>query len=51
MLETGVKISVYGAALDLVGMTPDDLMDAVEDLVGFSFLITAGLKSDLALTF
>lgn len=50
-LETGVKISVYGADLDLVGMTPDELIDAVEDLVGPSFLITAGLKSDLVLTF
>jgi len=50
-LEAGVKISVYGAALDLVGMTPDNLIDTVEDLVGPSFLITAGLKSDLVLTF
>ena len=50
-LEAGAKISVCGAALELVGMTPDDLIEAVEDLVGPSFPITAGLKSDLVLTF
>jgi hypothetical protein len=32
-------------------MTPDDLIVAVEDLVSPSFLIAAGLKSDLVLTF
>jgi predicted peroxiredoxin len=50
-LEAGVKLSVCGAALELVGMTPDDLIEAVEDLVGPSFPITEGLKSDLVLTF
>ena len=49
--EAGVTISVCGAALELVGMTPDDLIEAVEDLVGPSFPITEGLKSDLVLTF
>jgi predicted peroxiredoxin len=50
-LAAGVRISVCGAALELVGMTPDDLIEAVEDLVGPSFPITEGLKSDLVLTF
>lgn len=50
-LEAGVKISVCGAALELVSMTPDDLIEVVEDLVGPSFPITEGLKSDLVLTF
>lgn len=50
-LTAGVKLSVCGAALELVGMTPDDLIEAVEDLVGPSFPITEGLKSDLVLTF
>ena len=50
-IEAGVTICVCGAALELVGMTPDDLIEAVEDLVGPSFPITEGLKSDLVLTF
>ena len=50
-LAAGVKLSVCGAALELVGMTPDELIEAVEDLVGPSYVITEGLKADLVLTF
>jgi predicted peroxiredoxin len=50
-LKAGVKFQVCGAALDLNGMTPDDLIEDVEDLVGPSFLITRGLEVDLVLNF
>jgi predicted peroxiredoxin len=50
-LEAGVKFQVCGAALELNNMTPDDLIEEVEDLVGPSFLITQGLKADLVLSF
>lgn len=39
------------ATLQLCDMTPDDLIDEVENLVGPLFLITQGLASDLVLTF
>ncbi len=50
-LDAGVKFSVCGAALELNDMTPEDLIEAVEDLVGPSFLITKGLEVDLVLSF
>jgi predicted peroxiredoxin len=50
-LELGVKFYVCDAALQLCDMTPEDLIEDVEDLVGPSFLIKQGLKSDLVLTF
>lgn len=50
-LRAGVKFYVCGAALELNDMTPDDLIDEAEDLVGPSFLITAGLEADLVLSF
>jgi predicted peroxiredoxin len=50
-LEAGVEFQVCGAALELNGMTPDDLIEEVEDLVGPSFLITRGLEVDLVLNF
>ncbi len=37
--------------LELNGMTPEDLIESVEDLVGPSFLITRGLEVDLLLSF
>jgi predicted peroxiredoxin len=50
-LEAGVKFSVCGAALELNEMTPEDLIEEIEDLVGPSFLITKGLEVDLVLSF
>ena len=50
-LKAGVQFYVCGAALELNGMTPDELIRDVEDLVGPSFLITKGLEADLVLSF
>lgn len=50
-LAAGVTFYVCDAALQLCGMTPDDLIEEVENLVGPSFLITQGLASDLVLSF
>jgi predicted peroxiredoxin len=50
-LEAGVRFQVCAAALKLNDMTPEDLIEEVEDLVGPSFLITRGLEADLVLNF
>jgi len=50
-LELGVKFYVCDTALALCNMTPEDLIEEVEDLVGPSFLVKEGLKSDLVLSF
>ncbi len=50
-LGLGVKFYVCDAALQLCSMKPEDLIDEIEDLVGPSFLIKQGLKSDLVLSF
>ena len=50
-LALGVKFYVCDAALQLCNMTPEDLIDEVEDLVGPSFVIKQGLRSDLVLSF
>ena len=50
-LELGVKFYVCDAALLLCDMTPEDLIEEIDDLVGPSFLIKQGLKSDLVLSF
>jgi predicted peroxiredoxin len=50
-LKVGVKFYVCAAALELNDMTPDDLVEAGENLVGPSFLIGQGLEADLVLTF
>ncbi len=50
-LAAGVTFYVCDAALQLCDMTPDDLIDEIENLVGPSFLITQGLASDLVLSF
>ncbi len=50
-LEAGVNFFVCDAALKLNGMTPEDLIEEIEDLVGPSFLITKGLEMDLVLSF
>ena len=50
-ISLGVKFYVCDAALQLCSMTPEDLIEEIEELVGPSFLIKQGLKSDLVLTF
>lgn len=50
-LETGVSFYVCDTALQLCDMAPEDLIEEAEDLVGPSFLIKEGLKSDLVLSF
>jgi predicted peroxiredoxin len=50
-LGLGVKFYVCDTALSLCDMTPEDLIEEVDDLVGPSFMIKEGLKSDLVLSF
>lgn len=50
-LSAGVNIYVCDAALQLCDMTPEDLIDEVENLVGPAFVITQGLDADLVLNF
>lgn len=50
-LGLGVKFYVCDAALQLCDMVPEDLIEEVEQLVGPSFLVKQGLKSDLVLSF
>ncbi len=50
-LALGVKFYVCDTALALCDMTPEDLIEEVDDLVGPSFLIKEGMKSDLVLSF
>ena len=50
-LRAGVECHVCDAALQMCNMTPDDLIEEIENLVGPSFLITRGLEADLVLSF
>jgi predicted peroxiredoxin len=50
-LKAGVQLFVCDAALQLCAMTPEDLIEDVDNLVGPAFLITTGLASDLVLSF
>ena len=50
-LAAGAQFYVCDAALQLCDMVPADLIEEVETLVGPSFPITEGLRSDLVLTF
>lgn len=50
-LAVGVRFLVCDAALALCDMSPDDLIEEVENLVGPAFLISQGLASDLVLSF
>lgn len=50
-LDLGVKFYACDAAMRLCDITADDLIEEVDMIVGPSFVITAGLKSDLSLTF
>ncbi|RPI86026.1 MAG: sulfur reduction protein DsrE [Chloroflexi bacterium] len=48
-LGSGVVLHACDAALKMNDMTPDDLIDEVDSLVGPNFLITRGLDADLVL--
>jgi len=50
-LKSGVEFFVCDAALQACEMTPDDLIDEVENLVGPAFLINKGIEADLVLNF
>jgi len=50
-LGLGIRFYVCDAALKLCDMTPEDLINEIEDLVGPAFLIKEGLASDLVLSF
>jgi predicted peroxiredoxin len=50
-LELGVKFYICDTALSLCDMTPEDLIEEVDDLVGPSFLIKLGMQADLVLSF
>lgn len=50
-LRLGVQFHPCDAALRMNDMTPDDLIEEVDDLVGPNYLITRGLDADLVLTF
>lgn len=50
-LQAGVVFNVCDAALKMNDMSPGDLIDEVDSLVGPSFLITGGLEANLVLNF
>jgi predicted peroxiredoxin len=50
-LNAGVTFYVCAASLELNDMSPDDLIEDVDNLVGSTFLITQGLDADLVLNF
>lgn len=50
-LQAGVEFHVCDAALKMVDMSPDDLIEEVDSLVGPNYLIKAGLEADLVLNF
>lgn len=50
-LRAGVEFDICDAALQMCDLTPDDLIEEVENLVGPSFLIAQGLEADLVLSF
>jgi predicted peroxiredoxin len=50
-LEAGVEFHVCDAALKMSDMSPDELIEDIDNLVGPSFLISKGLEADLVLNF
>lgn len=47
----GVRLVVCAPSLELNGMTENDLIDAVDNLVGTAYLIRQQLESGLVLNF
>ena len=50
-LEYGVEFYVCDASLKMTDMSPDELIEEVDNLVGPNFLITKGIEADLVLNF
>ena len=50
-LEYGVEFYVCDASLKMTDMSPDELMEEIDNLVGPNFLITKGIEADLVLNF
>jgi predicted peroxiredoxin len=50
-LNADVKFFVCSASLELNDMSPDDLIEEVDNLVGSVFLTEKGLESDMVLSF
>lgn len=49
--EAGVEIYVCSAALGLHGMTPDDLIDECDGVVGAAYMVEAGLEASFVLSY
>ncbi len=49
--EYGVKIYVCSPTLERYGLTREDFIDEVDDIVGGMWAVTEALDSDLTLTF
>ncbi len=49
--EAGVVLHVCSAALQLHDMTPDDLIEECDDVVGAAYMIDAALNSHMVLTY
>jgi len=50
-LQAGVEFHVCDAALKMNDMSPDELIEEIDNLVGPNFLITKGIEVDLVLNF
>jgi predicted peroxiredoxin len=50
-VKAGATLHACDAALKMNAMSPDELIDEVDSLVGPNFLITCGLDADLVLNF
>lgn len=49
--EAGVEIYVCSAALALHGMTPDDLIDECDGVVGAAYMVEQGLEASMVLNY
>lgn len=49
--EFGVKVFVCSPTLERYGLTRDDFVDEVDDIVGGMYAVTEALESDLVFTF
>ena len=49
--EAGVEMKVCSAALQLHDMTPDDLIEECDEVVGAAYMTDAGLEADLVLCY
>ena len=49
--EAGVELYVCSAALQLHDMTPDDLIEECDGVVGAAFMVEKALEADFVLTY